>query len=258
MDVWNYNEQGATRRGIQKADISIWDEGNGWVKIKRNYEFERAATGEVYDDPEFVDLEGMTTAKVRFENIKNFDDVNYVGLSEVRFYRVAEAQAVRPVPADGAVCGSSKVTLAWMPGNGVKTHKLYLGTDADKLQLMGEAADAGYMRAQLSGFAESTTYFWRVDEVNANVSYKTGKVWSFTTAGAQQGGPIRPAQGGQASDAMKSVKIKFIDMQTPPAVSETIAAGKTKRGPAIITISIVMVVVLALIVTGSRAGRKSV
>jgi hypothetical protein len=183
IDVWNYNEQDGTRRGIQKADISVCTAGNRWRKVSANFEFERAPAGGEYDDPTFIDMGGITTSKVRFDNIKNFDDVNYVGLSEVRFYEVVGKQAVRPVPADGSGCGDKKVTLAWMPGADARGHKVYLGADAGNLEFMGEKTGFGFMKANVSGLAKNTKYFWRVDEVGENGRVVTGKIWSFSSPG---------------------------------------------------------------------------
>ena len=201
INVWNYNEQDGRRRGIQRADISIWTKERGWNKIRKNFEFERATAGGEYDDPTFVDMGGVTTAKVRLDNIKNFDDVNHVGLSEVRFYEVAGEQAVRPVPADGGLCGDKKVTLAWMPGTRVKTHKLYIGTDAGNLELMGDKAGIGYMRAELSALARNTKYFWRVNEVDAEGNETIGKMWSFASAGLVGWWKFDETEGTTATDS---------------------------------------------------------
>jgi hypothetical protein len=183
IDIWNYNEEDGRRRGIQKADISVWTKDGKWSKVLKDIEFERATAGGEYDDPTFIDLRGVSTAKVRFDNIKNFDDVNYVGLSEVRFYEVAATQAARPVPADGGSCGDKKSTLAWMPGITAMTHKVYFGTDAKNLELLGEKNGSSFMKANLSGLARNTKYFWRVDEVGEKGAVATGNIWSFSSPG---------------------------------------------------------------------------
>jgi len=180
IEVWNYNQSDGTRRGIQKADISVWTKEAGWKKVKKDFEFDRASIGDEYDDPTFINMDAIAAAKVKFDEIKNFDDVNYVGLSEVRFYEVAGPQAVRPLPADGGLCDGKKVTLAWMPGNGAQSHKVYLGADANNLEFIGEKAGSGLMSAQLSNLSRNTKYFWRVDEVDADGTVISGKVWSFT------------------------------------------------------------------------------
>jgi hypothetical protein len=201
IDVWNYNELDGKRRGVRRADISVWTKERGWNKIRKNCEFERAAASGEYDAPTFIDMGGVTTARVRFDNIKNFDDVNHVGLSEVRFYEVAGKQAVRSVPADGARCGDKKVTLAWMPAARTKTHKVYLGTDAGNLELMGEKAGSGYMRAELSGLARNTRYFWRVNEVDTDGKETIGKTWSFTSAGLVGWWKLDETEGATATDS---------------------------------------------------------
>jgi hypothetical protein len=70
-----------------------------------------------------------------------------------------------------------------MPGNDAQSHKVYLGTDAAKLELIGEKAGSGLMRAEVTGLARNTKYFWRVDEAAAKGRVVHGKVWSFTSPG---------------------------------------------------------------------------
>jgi hypothetical protein len=249
IDVWNYNEQDGRRRGIQRADISIWIKERGWNKIRKNFEFERATAGGEYDDPTFVDMGGVTTAKVRLDNIKNFDDVNHVGLSEVRFYEVAGEQAVRPVPTNGSLCGDKKVTLAWMPAARAKTHKVYLGTDAGNLELMGDKAGSGYMRAELSALAGNTRYFWRVDEVGEDGRTTTGKTWNFTREGLGGDLPAAPTK--------KKVAIKFLEPLGSASREEAVVAEKAKHGPAFIPVAIVAAVVVVVIIISRTAKKKT-
>jgi len=103
-------------------------------------------------------------------------------------YRLASS----PQPADGADDVPRDVTFGWAPGNYAHRHDVYLGTSFDDVNdagrsnpmsvLAGEGqAVTAYAPADLLDF--ETTYYWRVDEVNAapdNTIFK-GDVWSFTT-----------------------------------------------------------------------------
>ena len=103
----------------------------------------------------------------------------------------ALAQAVDPVPDDGAADVRRDVTLGWTPGTYAETHDVYFGAsfsdvnDASRSNPMGVLVSEGqtaatYVPAAVLDF--ETTYYWRVDEVNAapdNAIYK-GDVWSFT------------------------------------------------------------------------------
>jgi len=97
------------------------------------------------------------------------------------------AQAVTayyPSPTDGAGSVSPNVTLTWQPGLGSTKHQLYLSDSRDDVAAGAAAADKGaltettYTPTNLQG---ATTYYWRVDEIAADGTRKTGPVWSFTT-----------------------------------------------------------------------------
>ena len=92
--------------------------------------------------------------------------------------------AANPDPADGTPDVTRDVVLSWTAGQSADKHNVYLGADFDDVN------DAAFGSPQLIGPAHSSTsfdagrlefdqtYFWRVDEVGAQV-FK-GNVWSFT------------------------------------------------------------------------------
>jgi len=90
--LWNYNVRGQTKRGIKRADISIWIKDTGWQKILNDFEFTEAEGGFDYDEPTHVKFEGIKAQKVRFDDLVNFGDEKYVGLSEVQFFEKSKNQ----------------------------------------------------------------------------------------------------------------------------------------------------------------------
>ncbi len=104
----------------------------------------------------------------------------------------SDPTAGAPDPASGATDVPRDVVLSWRPGETAIAHDVYFGTSfedvsaADRANPMGLLASQGqepntYDPTGLLDF--ETTYYWRVDEVNAapgNEIFK-GEVWSFTT-----------------------------------------------------------------------------
>ena len=84
-----------------------------------------------------------------------------------------------PSPSDGADSVSTSVDLSWGAGSGATSYDVYFGTDStpDAGELQGNQTGTSFDPGTL---AEGTTYFWRVDSVNADGT-TTGSVWSFTT-----------------------------------------------------------------------------
>ncbi|MHC4642282.1 MAG: hypothetical protein ACYS32_11610, partial [Planctomycetota bacterium] len=68
------------------------------------------------------------------------------------------------------------VDLSWTAGVGATSHDVYFGTSNPPPFLLNQATttfDPGTM-------AYGTTYYWRIDEVDAYGTI-TGTAWSFTT-----------------------------------------------------------------------------
>ncbi len=93
-----------------------------------------------------------------------------------------------PIPEDEAIDIPRDIALGWTAGKYADTHDVYLGTVFDDVN----NGDAGVLVSQgqagtsydPDGLLEfGTTYFWRIDEVNAapDNTVFAGQVWSFTT-----------------------------------------------------------------------------
>ncbi|MHC4586461.1 MAG: PA14 domain-containing protein [Planctomycetota bacterium] len=93
-----------------------------------------------------------------------------------------------PIPSHGAVDVTQTQILTWVASDNATSHQVYFGTDKDAMQ----SADTGspeYKGSKNLG-SEShdpgnlewdSTYYWRIDEVEAGGTQK-GIVWNFTTA----------------------------------------------------------------------------
>ncbi len=123
---------------------------------------------------------------------RNTTDCAYlVGETVVGTYSSSRTKALNPAPADKATDVYRDTSLSWMPGAYAQTHNVYLGTRFDDVNsadlsnplgvLVSQGQDANTFdpgRLQVG-----TTYYWRVDEVNApptSSTIYTGAVWSFT------------------------------------------------------------------------------
>ncbi|MBN2314504.1 MAG: discoidin domain-containing protein, partial [Sedimentisphaerales bacterium] len=131
------------------------------------------------------------------------DDVHVyaTALTEQEIQKVMEGPpprglAFEPIPDDGATDVSRNVTLSWTPGAfapATNGHIVYFGESFDDV-----SAGMGGVRQSAASYTPSqpldfeTTYYWRVDEVNAppDSTVYEGRVWSFTTELAAY--PIAP------------------------------------------------------------------
>ena len=101
-----------------------------------------------------------------------------------------EGAVTGPNPADGAVDVSPTKALTWVAGAVAASHEVYFGSDADAVKNATKSSpeykgpkalgEESYNPGKL---ALTSTYYWRVDEVNGinPDSPWAGNVWSFTT-----------------------------------------------------------------------------
>jgi hypothetical protein len=99
--------------------------------------------------------------------------------------------AVEPIPPDGSLYEDTLAVLNWMPGLNAASHDVYFGENfAD----VNDGANDTFQGNQLEvyftvgiagtpvpdGLVPGTTYYWRIDEVEADGTKNRGDVWSFT------------------------------------------------------------------------------
>ncbi len=109
-----------------------------------------------------------------------------------------------PYPANGnmhADCDGGEVTLSWTaPGDNISQHILYVGENDPANLAQVATLDGAQNTYHLTGLYSMNTYYWRVDEVDADGQVETGAVWTFKPRqlafpGAEGYG--RFAQGGR-------------------------------------------------------------
>ena len=98
--------------------------------------------------------------------------------------------ATEPYPIDGDIHKDTWVSLMWTPGISAVSHDVYLGDNFDDVYNGAGNTFRGnqlftFFSAGFPGFAypdglvRGTTYYWRIDEIEADGTVVTGDVWSF-------------------------------------------------------------------------------
>jgi hypothetical protein len=181
MRVWNSNQiiEPAIGFGAKSVKVEYSLDGTTWTEVKDVPEFGRGTGLDTYTPNTTVSLGGALAKYVKLTILGQWGVAPQCSLSEVRFLSVP-VQARQPQPAAAATGVSVDTTLNWRPGREAASHQVFLGTDRTAVA-EGTAAATTTSDHSLSpdSLSYGTTYYWKVDEVNA-ATYP-GEVWSFTT-----------------------------------------------------------------------------
>ncbi len=192
MWVWNYNAYLDVGPGLKDVTIEYSTDGENWPTLGGVPEFAKGEGAADYAANTTIDFEGVTAKYVRITADENWHtgpipDLDYYGLSEVRFYAI-ETAATEPDPESGTAIDGLDVVLSWKQGREAAEHKLYFSTDEqavigetiapDIISAAGCRASYGPLSLDLG-----QTYYWKVNEVNLaeEPNMWQGDVWNFAT-----------------------------------------------------------------------------
>ena len=166
------------------SNVDVYVDGTKKVTVKptdRALENDKAATSYV----EFTTSNGTATITYKPNGSATFKSVIINGFA--LNVPNSAAQAKSPSPAnmdDHANHDNGKLTLSWTAASSAKKHQVYLGTDSATVaaattksaEYKGEQTSTTYA---VTGAYALNTYYWRIDEVDANGSVAKGEVWRF-------------------------------------------------------------------------------
>jgi hypothetical protein len=126
--------------------------------------------------------------------------------------------AYDPDPADGAILPQTWVSLGWTAGDTAASHDVYFGDNFEDVNNGTGDAYRGnqvlnlkYFVAGFTGYpypdglVPGTTYYWRIDEIEADGTIHRGTVWSFTVPPKTAYSP-NPADGAESIDLNAQLK----------------------------------------------------
>ncbi|MHC4396332.1 MAG: beta strand repeat-containing protein [Planctomycetota bacterium] len=193
------------------ADLS-WTAGND------------ATSHDVYfgtdSTPDAGELQGNQTATTFDTATMNNDTTYYWRIDPINasgtttgdvwsFTTIVDApeQATSPSPSNSATDVSITADLSWTAGSGATSHDVYFGTDStpDSSEFQGNQTATTFDTGTMSN---NTTYYWRIDQVNAGGT-ATGIVWSFTTIVAAPSAATNPGPADSATDVTTNTDLSW-------------------------------------------------
>jgi hypothetical protein len=114
-------------------------------------------------------------------------------------------QAYNPIPADGSFYGETWANIGWSAAESAVSHDVYFSDNFDSVDNSAADAFIGNQNATFlvvgfpgfpypEGLVPGTTYYWRIDEVEADGTVRRGEIWSFTVPPKTAYEPV-PADG---------------------------------------------------------------
>jgi len=172
-DTWEWSNERRESLGPAQIDVttsgvhivSVWMREDGW-------KFDKIV---LTTNPDYVPTGDGPAESVRGLPVKSFG----------------------PIPVDGAI-DVEEMTLEWSGPEGAVSHMVYLSTDetVDESDFLAETQ----MALHFADLATGTTYYWRVDEVQADGTVTEGDVWIFATLALEAHFP-------DPEDGAKEVKV---------------------------------------------------
>jgi len=185
MWVWNYNSsvEPVVGFGIKEAIIEYSVDGTNWTILGTTHKFAQGLGAAGYAPNTTVDLSGVAAKYVKITANSNWGGmVKQYGLSEVRFFSIP-VLVREPSPVSGATDVGVDVTLSFRAGREAAKHDVYLGTD-EQAVIDGNAPVATVTEPSYASSLDlSSTYYWRIDEVNDAETPTTwqGDIWNLST-----------------------------------------------------------------------------
>ncbi len=125
--------------------------------------------------------------------------------------------AIGPTPEDGVLHADTWASVSWRAGDNAASHDVYFGENFDDVSAGAESVFLGNQTDTFfvvgfpgfpypDGLIPGTTYYWRIDEVEADGTTKhKGEVWSFTVPPKTAYFPD-PADGAQSVNPDPTLK----------------------------------------------------
>lgn len=119
-------------------------------------------------------------------------------------------------PANNATSVSSSPTLTWNTSTGASSYRVQVSTDSGFGTTVVNQAGVSATILPVSGLANNTRYFWRVNATNVGGTSVYSTIWSFTTIVAPPAPPSLMLPGDNASAILLA-----------PTLSWNLSAGAT-------------------------------
>jgi hypothetical protein len=133
----------------------------------------------------YYHVPGIEPGVTYYWRVDEMDAAGVISTGDVWNFMAEPIGAWGPKPANEAANLLPSQTLMWLPGKLVIQQQVFFSSSLAEVTNGAAAADKGKVtetKFNTGLLRSSTTYYWRVDEIQAGGTVNKGPVWSFTTA----------------------------------------------------------------------------
>lgn len=146
---------------------------------------------EVYNSPENLNDFCASVVKDNNNNIYmgGYKTNNFTATGLVVKYKIAASTLSAPnliSPQNNSQRIELNPTLSWTSVNGAVSYRLQVTTNANFSSTIFDQSGITSTSKLISGLLNNTTYYWRVNATDGNVTSDWSEVWSFTTQSISQ------------------------------------------------------------------------
>ncbi len=157
---------------------------------------------------------------------------SYSSTSSFTTIVAAPAAPTLASPSNAATGVSSSPTLSWNVSTGATSYQLQVSTSPTFSTTVFDQSNITSTSQQVSGLANNTLYYWRVNATNAGGTSSYSSTWSFTTIVAAPAAPTLASPSNAATSVSTSPTLSWnastgatsyqLQVSTSPTFSTTV------------------------------------
>ena len=150
----------------------------------------RSGTLDAYAGEEIYVFLGFVAAGYAEHDFDDLGDGKFTINATLTATKKVVTKAYNPTPDDDSLYNDTQVSLGWSPGDTAVSHDVFFGISFDDVNdrtnetFQGNQATTYFSAGSPEspypdGLVPGTTYYWRIDEVEADGTKHKGDIWSF-------------------------------------------------------------------------------
>ncbi|WP_434968559.1 T9SS type A sorting domain-containing protein [Rosettibacter firmus] len=195
--------------GVDTNPILTWNSSTGATSYRLQISTNSSFTSLVYDQSDITDtthqVTGLANNTLYYWRVNATNAGGTSSYSAIWSFTTIVAAPMAPSlvsPLNGSTGVDINPTLTWNSSTGATSYRLQVSTNSSFTSLVYDQNGITDTTHQVTGLANNTLYYWRVNATNAGGTSSYSAIWSFTTIIAAPMAPslVSPLNGSTGVD----------------------------------------------------------